>query len=137
MDAFPEWNVHENHVWQLLKYVQYVFDHPEMCLSSVTVNDKETKINREAMEMLEENRSEFIQKAEDCVEASKEKVYLKPAKEDRHYIVFEKYDANVHEPVLDSIKARTDVSVTSPPTSGLSWVNNDGEFKPLSKPEDS
>lgn len=135
-DAFPDWNMHENHVWQLLKYIQYVFDRPEMCLSSITVHDKEAKINRVAMETLEENKAEFAQKAKESMEACKEKLYAKPAKADRHYIVFEKFDDDVHGPVLDSIRARKDISIASPPTSGLSWVNHDGDFKPLSKPEE-
>lgn len=107
-----------------------------MCLSSITVHQPEAKINREAMELLEENKAEFTRKAHESVAECKEKLYLKPAKEDRHYLVFEKFDDDVHGPVLDSIKARKDISIASPPTSGLSWVNNDGEFKPLSKPED-
>lgn len=117
--------------------MQCVFDRPDMCLSSVTMHDKdEVKINREAMELLDENKAEFVLKAKDCVEASKEKLYLKPKKEDRHNIVFEMFDTDVHGPVLESIKARTDASIISPPNSGLSWVNNDGDFKPLSKPEE-
>lgn len=135
-DTFPEWNYHETHIWQLLKYLQCVFERPEICLNSTTLQDKDAKINREAMELLDENKAEFILKAKDCVEASKEKVYLKPKKEDRHNIIFEKFDSDVHGPVLESIKARTDASIISPPSSGLSWVNNDGDFKPLSKPEE-
>lgn len=128
--------MNENHLWQLLKYILYIFDRPEMCLSSITVHDKEAKINREAMEMLEDNKVEFVQKAKQSLEACKEKLFVKPTKEDRHYIVFEKFDDDVHGPVLDSIKARKDVSISSPPSSGLSWVNNDGDFKPLSKAEE-
>lgn len=125
-------------MWQLLKYIQCVFDRPDMCLSSVTVHDKEAKINREAMELLmdEETKAEFVRKAKESIQGCREKLYLKPTKEDRHYIVFEKFDDDVHGPVLDGIKSRKDVSIASPPSSGLSWVNNDGDFKPLSKPED-
>lgn len=128
--------MNENHIWQLLKYIQYIFDRPEMCLSSITVHDKEAKINREAMEMLDINKAEFVSKASESIQECKDKLYQKPAKDDRHYIVFEKFDEDVHGPVLDSIRARKDISIPSPPTSGLSWVNNDGEFKPLSKQDD-
>lgn len=100
------------------------------------MQDKEAKINREAMDLLEHNRVDFNQKVKESIEVCKEKVYLKPAKEDKHYIVFEKFDTDLHGPVLESIKARTDASIASPTQSGLSWVKDDGEFKPLSKPEE-
>lgn len=120
----------------MLKYIQYVFDRPEMCLSSITVHDKEAKVNREAMELLDENKAEFVRKAQETIKVCKEQLYQKPVKEDRHYLTFEQFDEDVHGPVLVSIKECNDASIGSPPTSGLSWVNHDGEFKALSKPEE-
>lgn len=88
------------------------------------------------MELLDTDRIEFVKQAKESMDRCRDKLYQKPEKEDRHYIVFEKYEEDIHGPVLDGIKARKDVSIASPPSSGLSWVNNDGEFKPLSKPEE-
>lgn len=137
-DAFPEWNATENHIWQLLKYIQYVFEKPLICLDSVLRTSPGQSINYAAMKLLDENRAHFILAVKECVRDCREKVYLKPAKEDKHYIAFEKFDSDVHVPVLESIRTRTDASLLaapSPPVSGLSWVKG-GDFKPLSKPED-
>lgn len=86
------------------------------------------------MELLNQNKAEFILKVKDCINKCKDQIYEKPAKEDKHYIVFEKFDTDLHGPLLESIKNRSDLSL-SPPGSGLSWVK-EGAFKPLSKPED-
>lgn len=95
-----------------------------------------TKIsNQEAAELLQLNKiDEFAEKAKDCVRLSKEKIYDEPPTDDKHYITFSVFDEEIHRNVLENITSKIDrmVSSSSPPPSGLSWVN-EGEYKPLSK----
>lgn len=104
-DAFPEWDT-TCHLWQLLKYLIYIFEQPEVCLSS-TLNDQEEgkKLrNQEALEILRHNRGDFLGKVKKCVQASQEKVYEAVDGEDRHAIVFEEWNSNVHAGILEKIK---------------------------------
>lgn len=128
-DAFGSWNHTEDHLWQVLKYVQFVFEHPVGC-----VNEDRTNVaNKEIYELVRENKmNEFKEKVKECVRISKDKVYDAPPTEDKHYITFNLFDEDVHKGVLDSIRNQTDASSISPPPTGLSWVKP-GEFKPLSK----
>uniref|UniRef100_A0A0K8TT76 Putative ubiquitin conjugating enzyme n=1 Tax=Tabanus bromius TaxID=304241 RepID=A0A0K8TT76_TABBR len=123
--AFPVWISGSNHIWQLLKYIQFIFNQPQMCLNA------EKLPNQTASDLLSQNKAEFIQKVKECVNLSCDKVYDPPPTDDKHFIVFEKFDNEIHGPVLANMKSKEDIS-GSPPTSGLSWVNK-GEFKPLSK----
>lgn len=113
----------------MLKYVQFVFEHPVGC-----VNEDRTNVaNKEIYELVRENKmNEFKEKVKECVRISKDKVYDAPPTEDKHYITFNLFDEDVHKGVLDSIRNQTDASSISPPPTGLSWVKP-GEFKPLSK----
>uniref|UniRef100_A0A1B0D8J8 Uncharacterized protein n=1 Tax=Phlebotomus papatasi TaxID=29031 RepID=A0A1B0D8J8_PHLPP len=63
-DAFPEWDT-TCHLWQLLKYLIYIFEQPE---------------------------------------ERQEKVYEPVDGEDRHAIVFEEWNSNVHAGILEKIK---------------------------------
>lgn len=128
-DAFPSWNPTENHLWQLLKYIQFIFLHPIACLSSNTVKVS----NQEAADMLREQKlAEFAEKVKECVRVSKDKIYDEPPTDDKHYITFSMFDEETHRSVLMNIKSKADKKSTSPPPSGLSWVN-EGEFKALRK----
>lgn len=128
-DAFPTWNSSENHLWQLLKYIQFIFEHPMSCLN----DDRSNAANSEASELIRDNKiDEFKEKCKECVRISKDKVYDPPPTDDKHYITFNLFDEDVHKGVLESIRNQTDVSSISPPPTGLSWVKP-GEFKPLSK----
>lgn len=128
-DAFATWNPNEDHLWQLIKYIQFVFEHPISCL-----NDEHSNVNnQEAFALIRENKMiEFKEKVKECVRISKDKVYDAPPTDDKHYITFNLYDEDLHKGVLDSIRNKTDSSSISPPPTGLSWVKP-GEFKPLSK----
>nr|NP_001260837.1 pendolino, isoform C [Drosophila melanogaster]AGB93370.1 pendolino, isoform C [Drosophila melanogaster] len=108
--AFPEWRCGEDHLWQLLKYLQVIFSDPLDSIRGIEENIKE----------------------------SKEHIFDTPPTEDPHYIVFEKFQQDVHGPVLERIKAGRS-KLTEPSAqqangghaTGLSWVK-EGEFKPLS-----
>lgn len=126
-DAFPTWNPSEHHLWQLLKYIQFIFAHPIACLSNDTIKIP----NHEAADLLRNQKfNEFEAKVKECVRISKDKIYDDPPTDDKHYITFSMFDDEIHRNILENIKSKP-VSA-SPPPSGLSWVN-EGEFKALRK----
>lgn len=128
-DAFSSWNPSEHHLWQLIKYIQFIFQHPIACLNT----DPNKYSNKEAADLLHQNKiTEFVDKVKECVRISKDKIHDEPPTDDKHYITFSLFDEEIHRSVLETIKNKTDHSSASPPASGLSWVN-EGEFKPLSK----
>lgn len=128
-DAFATWNPSEHHLWQLLKYIQFIFAHPIACLS----NDAIKISNHEAAELLRNQKlTEFEEKVKECVCISKDKIYDEPPTEDKHYITFSMFDDEIHRNVLENIKSKPEGMSASPPPSGLSWVN-EGEYKALRK----
>ncbi|XP_055627921.1 protein crossbronx homolog [Toxorhynchites rutilus septentrionalis] len=126
-EAFPRWKNGENHVWQLLKFVQYVFASFDEYMSLA-----EQSANNVAHELYHQNRTDFLQKVNECVKLSQSKLYDPAPVQDKNYILFERFDKETHGPVLESIKQGNTSEVTTPPTSGLSWVK-EGVFQPLSK----
>ncbi|XP_030387246.1 protein crossbronx [Scaptodrosophila lebanonensis] len=133
--AFPEWRTGEDHIWQVLKYMQTIFADPVESIRNVTVELN----NAEAAEILTHNRGEYAACVKQCIEENKAHIYDMPPTQDPHYIVFEKFLPEVHGAVLERIRtSNADDIVTSaePQTTGgiatgLSWVK-EGEFKPLS-----
>lgn len=126
--AFPQWRNGEDHIWQLLKYIQYVMSDG---LESVPFNQSDSSWpNKEAAEILYRDQKTFEQKAKQCVETSKLRVYdtssAACATEDPHYIVFDEYNNDIHNSTKQCIKDGRALSlgqssgVTAP--KGLSWV---------------
>ncbi|KAH8277713.1 hypothetical protein KR018_003998 [Drosophila ironensis] len=133
--AFPEWRCGEDHLWQVLKYVQAVFYDP---VDSIRGIESDKLKNGQAADLLMNNREEYAARVQENVMESKQHIYDTPPTEDPHYIVFEKFQPEVHGPVLERIRAGKSKSLelSSPQASGgnatgLSWVK-EGEFKPLS-----
>lgn len=128
-DAFPTWNPTEHHLWQLLKYIQFIFAHPVACLNNETIKIS----NQDAAELIRSQKlNEFEEKVKECVRISKDKIYDEPPTDDKHYITFSMFDDEIHRVVLEKIKNKFETTSTSPPPSGLSWVNKN-EFKALRK----
>lgn len=127
VEAFPKWKSSENHIWQLLKFLHYIFASFDEYMALA-----EQSANNVAHELYNQNRTEFLQQVDECVKLSQSKLYDPPPVQDRNYIVFEKFDIDTHGPVLESIKQGKANEVTTPPSSGLSWVK-EGVFQPLSK----
>lgn len=128
-DAFPTWNPTEHHLWQLLKYVQFIFTHPVACLSNASIKIS----NQEAAELIRSQKiTELEDKVKECVRISKDKIYDDPPTDDKHYITFSMFDEEIHRVVLEKIKNKIETTSASPPPAGLSWVN-EGEFKALRK----
>nr|XP_016930551.1 protein crossbronx [Drosophila suzukii] len=133
--AFPEWRCGEDHLWQLLKYVQAIFSDPVDSIRGIEVDKLK---NGEAAELLMGNKEEFATRVQENIKESKEHIYDTPPTEDPHYIVFEKFQTDVHGPVLERIRAGRSKQTESSSqqanaghATGLSWVK-EGEFKPLS-----
>ncbi|KRF79791.1 uncharacterized protein Dvir_GJ20476, isoform C [Drosophila virilis] len=134
--AFPEWRCGEDHLWQVLKYIQAIFADPLDSIRSVA-NIQELS-NPEASKLLNTNRDAYAALVQESIVESKSRVYDTPPTEDPHYIVFEKFQANVHGPVLDQIRKSRNTIVPAESgvggaATGLSWVKvKEGDFKPLS-----
>ncbi|EDW09846.1 protein crossbronx isoform X1 [Drosophila mojavensis] len=134
--AFPEWRCGEDHLWQVLKYMQVIFADPLECIRSV--GSTQELSNVEASKLLTTNRDAFAALVQESIAESKAHIYDTPPTEDPHYIVFEKFQEDIHGPVLEQI--RNGRTTNSPAESGgggaatgLSWVKvKEGEFKPLS-----
>lgn len=128
-DAFTVWNPSEHHLWQLLKYIQFIFAHPIACLSNESIKVS----NAEIADLLRNQKhTEFETKVKECVRISKDKIYDAPPTEDKHYITFSMFDEELHRSTLENLKSKGGIVSSSPPPIGLSWVN-EGEFKALRK----
>ncbi|XP_055380795.1 protein crossbronx homolog [Condylostylus longicornis] len=127
--AFPYWRIGEDHIWQLLKYISYIFMEPEECLKST-----ETFQNKNAFDLITIDIDEFKTKVAHCVQQSINNVYDPAPVDDPHYIIFERFNNELHGPVLNKMKLDGAKSIvpSAHATTSLSWVK-EGEFKPLSK----
>ncbi|KAI8122510.1 hypothetical protein FF38_04328 [Lucilia cuprina] len=130
--AFPHWRCGEDHVWQLLKYIQAIFNDPVDCIrlnSSTTIKWQ----NNEAVELLNQNRAGYIARAKECVASSKEHVYDAPPTDDPHYISFEEFNDEIHGAIKERIREGKEPATNTNNTQakGLSWVK-EGEYTPLS-----
>lgn len=130
--AFPQWRCGEDHIWQLLKYIQAIFLDPAECVRVNTPAPIKWQ-NKEAVELLTQNRAGFIARAQENVNVSKEHVYDEPPTDDPHYIAFEEYNEEIHGPVKERIREGKEPAAGTPtiPSKGLSWVK-EGEYTPLS-----
>ncbi|XP_073845645.1 ubiquitin E2 variant domain-containing protein pendolino isoform X1 [Musca autumnalis] len=137
--AFPLWRCGEDHIWQLLKYLQAIFIDPVECLRTPTSSTTKWP-NSEAAELLMQNRAGFIAKVKECIDSNKEHLYDEPPTDDPHYIAFEQFNEEVHGPVKERIRegkepiltnTTTSVAASSSGAKGLSWVK-EGEYAPLS-----
>lgn len=99
-EAFPKYSS-ENHLWQIAKYIIYLFEYP----------DQGKVINKEAYDAWLENREEFESKVKANVQMSLDKLYDPPPTEDKHYITFDKFDEELHGTVLNEMKNRPEGSL--------------------------
>lgn len=132
-EAFSTWQTGTNHIWQILKFIKYIFIYPLECVSSKISKDQIQIPNKEAVGMLSQNqKDEFLKKVAQCVTESCEKIYDQTTTDDKHYITFEKFNPDIHGQILENLKKNDMPTSTSPPVSGISWVK-EGDFKSLSK----
>ncbi|KAB0797644.1 hypothetical protein PPYR_08637 [Photinus pyralis] len=120
--GFPTWTRGEQHIWQVIKYVHWIFYNVE--------NSIEHAVNREAANLYTENLDTFKERVKECVKKSQEQLYTPPPTNDKHYITFEKYTPKVHDEV--KVLMLDEANESRLPTVGHSWVSP-GSFKPLSR----
>lgn len=90
-----------------------MFEYSHVCFSGEIVN-------KEAVALMSENKTEFIKRVKECVRISRDRIYDAPPMEDKHYITFDQFDNDIHGSTLESIKSRK-YATASPPSSVLSW----------------
>lgn len=100
-NPFPKWITSDNHLWQLVKYIIYLFEYP----------DQGNVKNKEAFDLWNQNRESYLERVTENVRLSNETLYDSPPTEDPHYIVFSQFDTEVHGPVLNEIKVKSNVSL--------------------------
>lgn len=122
LGGFPTWSKNEQHLWQVLKYIQWVFANIEASIPH--------SINKEACDMITKDKEAFGNKAQELVKESKEHLYDTPSTEDKHYIVFEKFNPDIHkkEKMFAFIQEKDQIEKR-----GYSWVLPHS-FKPLERP---
>lgn len=112
-EAFPTWNSNDNHVWQILKFILFIFEYSHVCFSGEI-------FNKEAVDLMTQNKLEFLKMVKECVRISKDRIYDPVPTDDKHYITFDRFDNDIHGSTLESIRSRK-YATSSPPSSGLSW----------------
>lgn len=122
LGAFPVWQKNEQHIWQVLKYIQWIFVNIDASVKH--------SVNKEASELVTKNKEAFIAKAQELVNLNKEQLHEAPPTEDKHYIFFEQFNPEVHK--KDKMLALAGQK-DQPTKFGYSWVLQ-GVYKPLEKP---
>lgn len=122
LGAFPTWHKNEQHLWQVLKYLQWIFANIEASVPH--------GVDKEACELLTKNQESFTNKAQELVKLSKDHLYDSPPTDDKHYIVFEEFNSNIHikDKMLSFMQEKSESS-----KNGYSWVLP-RSFKPLERP---
>ncbi|XP_028178819.1 protein crossbronx homolog [Ostrinia nubilalis] len=121
-EVFPQWDRKRNHIWQILKYLHWIFHNLNMKVPS----------NIEASAAYKSNRKLFLDKVRECVVSSIDHVFDDPPTEDKHYITFKPYDPEIHDPAKNMM--------LKPPkpneghNQGISWVQA-GSYQPFTKEE--
>ncbi|XP_053608557.1 protein crossbronx homolog [Plodia interpunctella] len=119
-EVFPQWDIKRNHIWQILKYLHFIFHNLNM----------KAPANADASTIYKTNKKLFLEKVRECVVSSIDHVYDDPPIDDRHYITFKPYDPEVHENAKNIM--------LRPPgpneglAQGISWVQS-GSYQPFSK----
>ncbi|KAL4706042.1 hypothetical protein ACJJTC_014264 [Scirpophaga incertulas] len=123
-EVFPQWDKKKNHLWQILKYLQWIFNNLNIKVPS----------NIEASVAHKTNKKVFLEKVKASVLESVLHLYDNPPTEDKHYITFKLYDPEVHEEakkiMLQSQIMSNDCNL------GISCVQP-GSYQPFSKEETS
>ncbi|GLV38832.1 pendolino [Carabus blaptoides fortunei] len=120
--GFPEWKKGEHHIWQILKYINWIFDNLSGSI--------EHAVNEEASYMYKNDVNSFKSRVQSCVKLSIERAYDPPPTEDKHYLTFEVYQPSVHDTVRQSMLTYKPQEKST--AVGHSWVAP-GTFKPLSR----
>ncbi|CAH2268811.1 protein crossbronx homolog [Pararge aegeria] len=118
-EVFPQWDRKQNHIWQILKYLNWIFANLNM----------KVPVNNEASALFKTNKKLFIDKVKECIASSIEHVYDAPTTEDKHYITFQPYDPNIHDNAKNVMLKEPGGNESS---HGISWVQS-GSYQSFSK----
>ncbi|XP_060517655.1 protein crossbronx homolog [Cylas formicarius] len=121
LEAFPAWNKSEQHLWQLLKYLYWVFSNVDASVSH--------GIDKVTSEMFLNDKENFQTRVKELVKASHTVLYDEAPKNDKHYITFESFDPEKH----DKRKLFTGFKQRDTGRKGYSWVLPN-RLKPLERP---
>ncbi|CAF4760935.1 AKT-interacting protein [Pieris napi] len=122
-EVFSQWDKKQNHIWQILKYLLWIFNN---------INIK-APANNEASLMFKTNKKAFIEKVKECVTLSHEHMYDAPLTEDKHYITFQPYDPKIHDVAKNKMLKQKENDENS---HGISWVQT-GSYQSFSKEDTS
>ncbi|KAK9686786.1 Ubiquitin-conjugating enzyme [Popillia japonica] len=122
-DGFPTWDKDQHHIWQVLKYLSWIFYNFNSSLAHA--------VNLEAVNLYRNNQLEFKEKVKECVTYTQDHLYDPSPVDDKHYITFEKYIPSIHDSVRATMMTHESHEERIR-ASGYSWVSP-GSFKPLSK----
>ncbi|XP_045511407.1 protein crossbronx homolog isoform X1 [Colias croceus] len=120
-EVFPHWDKKQNHIWQILKYLHYIFSNMNI----------KSPANNDASMMFKTNKKMFMEKAKECVSLSTEHLYDDPPTDDKHYITFKPYDPKIHDAARNKMLKPRETDETS---HGISWVQT-GTYQSFSKEE--
>ncbi|KAG6454050.1 protein crossbronx homolog [Manduca sexta] len=121
-EVFPQWDRKRNHIWQIFKYLHWIFDNLNMKVPT----------NVEASAAYKTNRKLFMEKVRECVGYSIDHVYDDPPTEDKHYITFKPYNPEVHDNAKNIMLKSPELNDSV--AHGISWIQP-GSFQPFSKGE--
>lgn len=97
-DGFDKWNTNKNHIWQVLKYIQFCFEN----IGSLQ-NRAQNILNNDAYNLLTQNKAAYMSKVQEDVRLSRDSIYNLPPTDDAHYIIFDKFDNILHKPIIENI----------------------------------
>ncbi|KAF5277748.1 hypothetical protein FQR65_LT03728 [Abscondita terminalis] len=123
LNGFPTWNKSEQHIWQVIRYISWVFYNFEGSVAHA--------VNQEAANLYKENPEAFQERVKGSVKKSQDELYNPPPNNDKHYITFEEYNPQIHDPVRTRMIEEHQTNQRG--IVGYSWVSP-GSFKPLSRP---
>lgn len=98
LNGFEKWNCDDNHIWQILKYIQFCFENVNSC------NKAQNILNNDAFNLFSQNKAAFILRVHEDVRVSRDSIYKLPQTDDAHYIIFDKFDNILHSPIFKNIK---------------------------------
>jgi ubiquitin-protein ligase len=122
LKAFPTWNKTEQHIWQILKYIHWIFYNVAASISHA--------VNTEAADLFTNNQEAFRSRVKGITKSSQEHIYDEPSVEDKHYLIFEEYNPEIHDQAKSTMLTQNEDEGTK---YGFSWVLP-GSFKPLGRP---
>ncbi|RZC31983.1 crossbronx -like, partial [Asbolus verrucosus] len=110
LNAFPTWNKTDQHIWQILKYIHWIFYNPAASINHT--------INKEAADLFNSNQDAFKNKIKEIIKSSQDHIYDEPSVEDKHYLIFERYNPEVHDQAKSTMLTRNNDEILK---YGYSW----------------